>query len=422
MPIFWIVAAIFAGGIAVAVASSGPSNKGAMGRSKVSIAKKPPGWIGVKPGKESVKALRGAPYRPQDAYAVAHKLLSWVVFPDPAWVPILRTQLTGLFNNPTLSPREKTRGIIVGIIVPILANEFEYTGPNAINIGDKDFGVWTRQGWLGTWLNQVVDGGTDEQKQALSAVTYWMMAYFVGPETAAVPVGWNMISTWRGGLEKRWPEVFKDSGWNTAPTIHQTRAILLELNQKLQGYMINFCDAVGDASWVPQPCELRTAMLNPIKAVLLNDQLHNSSDDVIIAGSVKIIEISSNVPLITNLRNLGRPPDAFGQVVAVVATVIAAIIAVVAPYVGIPAVIATSIAASTAFAISIATAIKDGNSKAAMQAIVNSGVAQGLVDAGVFNPKDFAEALHVIDRINEGAGEIKGNAKKLADELKGLTA
>lgn len=357
-------------------------------------------WLLVSSYAQKPKDLPG--YRLVDAVAMASRVLSWADAGAANWsdqqkatLADFRLQLAGwLRGDAPLTERERVRGIIYSVIMPILSNELSAGGR-----------------WLMPWFYPT---HTDLQRAQLGGVAMWIGFYALAPSTGwvLVPEKRQVIGGWLNPLPgPQWGwNAYQDSyGWKPG-TIEERKLALIQIYWRLYSYIANLCGAHSDfETEFGNICDLRNAAVKFIDDISAEEAAAGNTSNAIAVGNMKRVQLIAGVPQANFF--LGADIEIhFGwkQVVTVIATLIGSFVATPAggAIVGASLAVAFSVASTVVgAAIGIADAIiKGGNVAAAMQ---------GAIGASVTDWLQTKAKLLLPDDLNKAAAEV-AKYKKLA--------
>lgn len=340
-------------------------------------------------------------YRLVDAVAMADRVLSWAELGQGNFSDAERAALAGWrleleswagLGGPGLTERERVRGIIYSVIVPLLSNEY------GAELGPR---------WLMPWFYPHKD---DPLYQAqLGGVAAWIGMYVLAPETGWVlaPERRQVISGWAHPLPAPgwdWHGYADAYGWELG-SVQDRKLALIQIYWRMMRYLVDTCDASPKyETEAGNVCDLRAAAVSAIDDVSAAEATQGNTMEALAAGNLRRVELLTGATASTFM--LGAEVQVhFGwkQVVAVIVALVGSVVGTPAVGAALGATLAVALSVSAA-AVNAAVAIGDaiakgGNVAAAMQSAIGTGVTDYLQQqAKLLVPADLYKAANLVGK------------------------
>lgn len=374
------------------------------------------------------------PYRISDATAMAERLIDLMrqgAKGRASWAPDNGSKLTDQLANRyekrlrfwadevlpysdgpitayrlRFTPQERLRGIIFGVIVPILACQNEC--PVDYEDLPDNYSPITQAGYifppLWLWMNSSVKGGSKGQKELLQSVAFWVANYFLTPIVASMPYirkdGKTVYKIpdvnnegFTGGLN-----VVKD--WVPIRSAADARGMLEVLQFRFRFPLREYCRAQdeGDVDVEPNPCEARDSTDNKMKA-LRGDDSAQQDEQIAVTNAERAKLCAVTVPVIY-LDRVRQPGTDWTSTLITVATAVASTVAMIVPGGQGVAVAGYISVAGTAANLIYKASTTGENIKPVLEGI-GEGFMKMFDETGLIKNEDVSKAIAIIGSINE---------------------
>lgn len=300
-------------------ATRAPARGGAAGGAAASptAVMQTPSYLGTSPLVASGDA--GAPYRLVDAVAMSQQVISWVRAngdPNDSWVADALDAGMRAFLQAPLSSREKMRALMLGVVLPVLANDFarEEDGYKSFANADQFANDFERRKLLQFLARPDDQGGTALQRAQLSGAVSWVAMWFAGPEAMVLRPEFRPADA--AGFARMTPPSYRapsadafynaaahawwrDSAWQPASLTDRAQA-LDELFWRLMDWLVEFCEILpGSFEIDPHPCSQLDTARGFIQGIR-NDEsiMAYYGPEALAAGNLRRVQLCSQAPFL----------------------------------------------------------------------------------------------------------------------------